>query len=110
MRSEAHVDERAHLGCSKVHQGGITPAPLQGVGLGAGPEWLHLLLELKHDLAPERLAELEFPGQPHDALLWRSCSQKKQPRLRAVPVSCDARLISVRPLRPRAASLPTTRR
>ena len=33
MRSEAHVDERAH--CGKVHQGCVTPAPLQGVGLGA---------------------------------------------------------------------------
>ena len=51
MRSEAHVDERAH--CGKVHQRCVTPAPLQGVGLGAGPERLHLFLDLKHDLAPK---------------------------------------------------------
>src|SRR4051794_5068780 len=78
------------------------PGWVQGSGLGAGPEWLHLLLDLKHDLAPERLAELELPGQPHDALLWRSCSQNKQPRLRAVPAPRGARLMSVRPL-PQAA-------
>src|SRR5215207_4037184 len=95
---EAHVDQKAHLRVSQVHQGRVTPARLQGSGLGTGPEWLHLLLELQHDLAPERLAELELPGQPHPTLLWRSCSQNKQRRLRAVPIPCGVRLISAPPL------------
>src|SRR5215204_2958967 len=83
---EAHVDQKAHLRVSQVHQGRVTPARLQGSGLGTGPEWLHLLLELQHDLAPEGLAELELPGQPNGALLLHSCSQHKRPRLRAVPI------------------------
>src|SRR5215204_1936528 len=58
MWPEAHVNERAHLRCSQVHQRGVTPAPLPGFGVGAGPERLHLLLKLHHDLAPEGLAEL----------------------------------------------------
>src|SRR5688572_19115011 len=103
MWPEAHVDESAHLRVSQVHQGRVMPAPLQGFWFGAGPEWLHLVLDLKHDLAPERLAELELPGQPHDALLPHSCSQNKQPRLPAVPILCGARLISVWPLRRRGA-------
>src|SRR5215204_2748565 len=85
---EAHVDQKAHLRVSQVHQRGITPAPLQSPGLG--PERLHLVLDLKHDLAPERLAELELPGQPHRALLPHSCSEHKRLRLRAVPIPCDA--------------------
>jgi hypothetical protein len=65
---EAHVDQGPHLRGSKVHQGGIAPAPLPGFGGGAGPERLHLFLDLKQDLAPEGFAELEFSSQGHGAL------------------------------------------
>jgi len=69
LRPEAHVDQRAHLRGGEIHERSITPTRLQHLWLGAAPERLYLLLELKHDLAPEGLAELELPGQRHGALL-----------------------------------------
>src|SRR3954454_19310686 len=44
-------------------------------------------------LLNDRLTDLliDFPGQSHRALLLLGCSQKKQPRLRAVPLLCGAR-------------------
>src|SRR5215210_750231 len=69
LRPEAHVDQRAHLRGGEIHERSITPTWLERTRLGAAPERLHLLLELKHDLAPEGLAEPELPGQRHGALL-----------------------------------------
>src|SRR3954451_5284621 len=83
VRPEAHVNQSAHLRGGEVHQRGVTPTRLQHLWLGAGPERLHLFLDLQHDLAPERFAEPELPGQPHDVLLLRKCSQHKRLRLRA---------------------------
>src|SRR5215213_5788676 len=80
LRPEAHVNQRAHLRGSEVHQGGVTPAPLQGFRFGAGPERLHLFLDLQHDLAPEGLAEPELAGQGHGALL-SNCQPLSQAHL-----------------------------
>src|SRR3954454_2539108 len=85
---EAHVDQVTHLRRSKVHQSCITPASLQDFRFGAGPERLHLLFDLKHDLAPALFAELELPRQPHPTLLLHTCSQQKRPRLPTVPIPC----------------------
>src|SRR5215207_6017694 len=69
VRLEAHVDQKAHLRVSKVHQRGIPPALLRWTRHRAAPERLHLLLDLKHNLAPKGLAQIERAGQPHRALL-----------------------------------------
>src|SRR5215212_11612100 len=55
LRSEAHVDQRAHLRGGEVHQGRVTPTWLERLRLVAAPERLHLFLELQHDLSPEGL-------------------------------------------------------
>jgi TraC-like protein len=82
---EAHVNQGPHLRGSKIHQGGIAPAPLPGFRFGAGPERLHLFLDLKQDLAPEGFAELELSGQGHGALPVCYRSRLDWPKCCAVP-------------------------
>src|SRR4051812_40141386 len=57
---EAHVNQGPHLRGSKIHQGGIAPAPLPGFRFGAGPERLHLFLDLKQDLALSTAEQIGF--------------------------------------------------
>src|SRR3954469_22880374 len=47
LRPEAHIDQRAHLRGGEIHERSITPTRLQHLWLGAAPERLYLLLELK---------------------------------------------------------------
>src|SRR3954463_6682194 len=113
VRPEAHVDKRAHLRSSEVHQRGVTPAPLQGSRLR--PERLYLLLNSQHDLAPEGLAKIKLPGQRHGILLacgcfqqlsQHNCSGLKPFRSRAVQAQPNGRssVARARPENPRPRS------
>src|SRR4051812_26130936 len=64
VRSEAHVDQSAHLGRGEVHQGRVTPAPLQSSGLGTGQNGFTSSSICSTILPQSVLRNLNFPVSP----------------------------------------------
>src|SRR5829696_9136310 len=58
----AEINERAQLRPGEIHKVGISPPPLRPF---PRPRGLYVLFELKHDFAPEGLAEVEPAGKRH---------------------------------------------